>query len=310
MRWSCRRQGTTRIRGQNAGLLFEKLLTRMLDEGVAFMNMTFSHNASTIRFATFLAPHLFRTYEHIARYVGGKVGYPTDLTVGQSIKDFAAGRVDVGFLCGLPYVRLADSPASPVELLVAPVLQSERYSQKPVYFSDVIVRSDSPFCSFDDLGGCTWAYNQRTSHSGYNLVCASLLERGKTLHYFGRMIESGSHQRSFQLVLEGEVDATAIDSHVLDVALLQNEELGLRLRVVAVLGPTSIPPVVVAKSLDNDLKCRIREAMLTMHNDPDGARGLHEGRIDHFVAVRDGDYDDIRSIFARVRNAMKAENNE
>jgi phosphonate transport system substrate-binding protein len=264
----------------------------------------FSHNASTIRFATFLAPHLYCTYEHIVHYVGERVGYPTELTVGQSIRDFAAGKVDAGFLCGLPYVRLADSPTSPVEPLVAPVLLGERYGQKPVYFSDVIVRSDSQFSSFDDLRGCTWAYNQRTSHSGYNLVCASLLERGKTLHYFGRMVESGSHQRSLELVLEGHADAAAIDSHVLDVALLQNKDLAPRLRVVAVLGPSSIPPVVVAKGLDNELKCRMREALLTMNEDADGARRLHEGRIDYFVAVKDSDYDDIRRIFARVQDAL------
>jgi phosphonate transport system substrate-binding protein len=264
------------------------------------MNMRFSHNASAIRFATFLAPHLYGTYEHIARYVEGKVGYPTELTVGQSTRDFAAGKIDAGFLCGLPYVRLADSPASPVEPLVAPVLLGERYGQKPVYFSDVIVRSDSSFNSFDDLCGCTWAYNQRTSHSGYNLVCASLLERGQTLHYFGRMVESGSHQRSLELVLEGQADAAAIDSHVLDVALLQNKDLAPRLRVVAVLGPSSIPPVVVAKGVNNELKCRMREVLLMMHDDADGARSLHEGRIDHFVAVRDSDYDDIRAIFART----------
>src|SRR5207248_8838622 len=101
------------------------------------------------------------------------------------------------------------------------------------------------------------------------------------LHYFGSMVESGSHQRSLELVLEGQADATAIDSHVLDVALSQDKDLALRLRVIAVLGPSSIPPVVVAKSLDNELKSRIREALLVMHNDPDGARGLHEGRIDH-----------------------------
>ncbi len=271
------------------------------------MTMGFLHSNSTIRFATFLAPHLYRTYEHIARYVGGKVGCPTDLTVGQSTRDFAAGKIDVGFLCGLPYVRLADLSASPVEPLAAPVLLGERYGHKPVYFSDVIVRSDSSFSSFDDLGGCTWAYNQRTSHSGYNVVCASLLERGKTLRYFGRMIESGSHQRSLEMVLEGEADAAAIDSHVLEVALLQNEDLASRLRVVEVLGPSSIPPVVVAKSLNNELKNWMREVLLTMHNDADGALVLHEGRIDHFVAMRDSDYDDIRAIFARAQAAMQDE---
>ena len=268
------------------------------------MYTTFSHKAPVIRFATFLAPQLYSTYEHIARYVGGKVGYPADLTVGRSFEDFGAGHVDVGFICGLPYVRLADGPASAVELLAAPVLQGERYRQRPVYFSDVIVRSDSPYTCFDDLGGCTWAYNEATSHSGYNLVCSSLLERGKTLHYFGTMVKSGSHSRSLQLVLEGRADAAAIDSHVLDVALAQNKELALQLRVVTMLGPSSIPPVVVARSLDPDLKCRMREALLTMHDDPDMARALHEGSIDHFVAVTDSDYNDIRGIYARTQAAL------
>src|SRR6185312_9013112 len=224
------------------------------------MQTTFTPSTPVIRFATFLAPQLYRTYEHIARYVGRKVGYPAGLTVGQSFADFGAGRVDVGFICGLPYVRMADAPACPVELLAAPVLMGERYQQKPVYFSDVIVRSDSPYTCFDDLSGCTWAYNEATSHSGYNLVCSSLLERGKTLHYFGTMVKSGSHSRSLQLVLEGRADATAIDSHVLEVALAKNKDLALQLRVVTMLGPSSIPPMVVARSLNLDLKCRMREA--------------------------------------------------
>jgi phosphonate transport system substrate-binding protein len=264
----------------------------------------FSHKAPVIRFATFLAPQLYRTYEHIARYVGGKVGYPADLTVGRSFEDFGAGRLDVGFICGLPYVRLADAPASAVELLAAPVLQGERYRQQPVYFSDVIVRSDSSYTCFEDLSGCTWAYNEASSHSGYNLVCSSLLEQGKTLHYFGTMVKSGSHSRSLQLVMEGQADATAIDSHVLDVVLEQNKDLALQLRVVTMLGPSSIPPVVVARSLDPDLKCRMREALLTIHDDPDMARVLHEGKIDHFVAVTDADYNDIRTIFARTQAAL------
>lgn len=268
------------------------------------MDRTFSHQALVIRFATFLAPQLYSTYEHIASYVGGKVSYPADLTVGRAFEDFGSGKVDVGFICGLPYVRLADASDNTVELLAAPVLQGERYRQKPVYFSDVIVRSDSPYTCFDDLSGCTWAYNEATSHSGYNLVCSSLLERGKTLQYFGTMVKSGSHSRSLQLVLEGRAHAAAIDSHVLDVMISRDKDLAQQLRVVAMLGPSSIPPMVVAKSLNSDLKCRMREALLTMHDDPGMARVLHEGRIDHFVAVTDAGYNDIRTIAARTQAAL------
>jgi phosphonate transport system substrate-binding protein len=261
-------------------------------------------NTPVIRFATFLSPNIYPTYEYITRYVGEKVSRPVILTIGQSFEEFAAGQVDVGFICGLPYIHLADSPNCPVELLAAPVLLGERYGQKPVYFSDVIVHRDSPYTSFDDLQGCVWAYNQRASHSGYNLVYYSLLEQGKFPdNFFGEMVESGSHRRSVQMVLEGQVDAAAIDSHMLDVLLIQHADIAAKLRIIDMLGPSSIPPVVAAKSLDRNLKSHIQEVLLTMHEDPDTACRLHEGMIDRFVLVTDDDYGDIRAMFARVQES-------
>ena len=75
-----------------------------------------------IRFATYLAPNIYETYAFIARYVGEKVGQPSTLIVGQSFNEFAEGKIDIGFMCGLPYARMAESPACPIGLLVAPVL--------------------------------------------------------------------------------------------------------------------------------------------------------------------------------------------
>lgn len=253
-----------------------------------------------IRFATFLSPLLYETYAYIARYVGERVGRQATLRVGQSFNEFAEGQVDVAFICGLPYVRMSGQDRCPVELLAAPVLQGERYQHKPVYFSDVIVRSDSPYTSFDDLGGCVWAYNERASHSGCNLVCYSLLEYGKSPDYFGKTVKSGSHLRSIEMVLEGEADATAIDSHLSDILRARDEELAARLRVVDVLGPSSIPPVVASKRLDDQLKCKMREALVTMHLDDCGASGLREALIERFVVVTDEDYGDIRRMLDRV----------
>jgi phosphonate transport system substrate-binding protein len=261
-----------------------------------------------IRFATYLAPNLYETYEYIARYVGEKVGHPTTLTVGQSFHEFAEGRVDVGFICGLPYVTMADSPSCPIELLAAPVLQGERYEHRPIYFSDVVVRKDSPYAFFDDLQACVWACNQRVSHSGWNLVCYSLLERGETPGYFGQVIETGSHLRSISLVLEGRADATAVDSHVLDVFLAKNRTVATELRIIDMLGPSSIPPMVINKTLDHSLKVRVQEVLLTMHEDPQAASALHAGSIDRFVRVSDEDYQDIRRMRASVELAHVIKN--
>ena len=84
--------------------------------------------------------------------------------------------------------------------------------------SDVIVRADSPFLSFADLRGAVWAYNEPRSHSGYNVVRYHLAAKGMPAAYFGRVVESGSHHNSLQMILQRSIDAAAIDSTVLEAA--------------------------------------------------------------------------------------------
>ena len=111
-----------------------------------------------LRFASYLAPSIFPVYAFIAEYVGRKLGCETELKIGSSFDQFQARTVDLGFICGLPYVELTRQTPSPVELLAAPVLSGERFQGQPIYFSDVIVKKDSPFHSFSDLRGCSWSF--------------------------------------------------------------------------------------------------------------------------------------------------------
>ncbi len=256
---------------------------------------------STLAVANFLSSILQETYGAIARAIGAAIGIPAQLSVGQSLEEFASGQAHVGFLCGLLYVRMAESPACPVEVVAAPVLAGERYRQQPIYYSDVVVRQASPYHSFDDLAGCAWAYNERVSHSGCNLVCYSLLERGKTPYYFGSTLKTGSHLNSLQAVIAGQADAAALDSHVLDALLRTDRSLASRIRTVAQLGPSSIPPVVVARSLDPLLKQQIQAVLVTMHQDPAVAQALQAGCIERFVPVTDQQYDDIRQMWRQVQ---------
>ena len=258
-----------------------------------------------VRLTTLLSPALYTTYEYIARYLGERLDLATSLHVGHELTEFARGEAEIGFLCGLLYVHLRRTSSCPVELLAAPVLLGTRYQDAPRYFSDVVVRRESSHASFDDLRGCCWAYNERASHSGYNLVYYSLLRRGLTLDYFHQTIKTGSHLQSLRAVLNGEADATALDSHLLDVLLQQQPELSNSLRVVATLGPSPMPPLVIAHSLHPDLKQRIRSTLLTMHRDPLAARELSKGQIKRFTSVSDEDYDPIRRMFDQVQNSVQ-----
>ena len=258
----------------------------------------------TINFANFLSPLLQGTYESILNYVVEHVGCTATLYTGQSLSEFNSGMADVGFICGLKYVRMKEWQDCPVELLAAPVLEGKHYYGLPIYYSSIIVRADHPYKSFDDLKGCVWAYNEYESHAGCNIVCSCLLERKKGPHYFGRVVRSGSHMNSLRMVLEGEVDAAAIDSHVFEFFLRRNPTLAEQLHVIDQLGPSTVPPVVVAKRLDKTLKERLRNTLITMHEDEYMADRLHEGLIERFVPITDKQYDDIRVMQKRSKGAI------
>jgi phosphonate transport system substrate-binding protein len=256
-----------------------------------------------MRFASFLAPNMYGVYEYVADYVGEKLGRQTALNVGRSFDEFAGGEADIGFLCGLPYVELARQPHPPVELLAAPVLTGERYGGRPIYFSDVIVRADSSFGSFSELRGSVWAFNDPDSHSGYNVTRHRLVSMGETDGFFGRVVEAGSHQRSIRMVCSGEIDAAAIDSHVLAVELRDRPALREQIKVIDTLGPAGIQPVVAASRLPDGLKAAVREALLAIDDDPAARAVLTSSFVERFVAVTDEDYEDVLAMLVAAEDA-------
>jgi phosphonate transport system substrate-binding protein len=191
----------------------------------------------------------------------------------------------------------------PVEPLAAAVLEGNRYRGRPIYFSDVVVRSDSPIKTFADLHHRSWSYNEPRSHSGYLVTLRHLLRLRETKGFFSRVVRAGWHQRSIRMVLDGGVDASAIDSQVLDVSMSEHPEQRERLRVIEVLGPSTIQPVVVRSNLPANLKAELRHLLLELHQDPRAQPALRHTLVDHFASVDDGDYDDIRNALRDVEAA-------
>ena len=264
--------------------------------------MTTAQGDRLLRFATFLAPNMLPVYRFLAERIGDRLGRPVELVVGSSFDQFEQGEADLGVICGLPYVRLADRHPPAVEPLAAPVLAGDRYGGRPVYYSDVIVRQDSPISCLEELRGRSWAYNEPASHSGHTVTLYSLVRMGARPGFFARVVQAGYHQRAIRLVDAGAVDAAAIDSQVLAVELRDHPDLE-GLRVVGSFGPSTIQPVVAAGRLPDQLKDEVRELLVELGDDPSARPALAHGFIDRFAAVDDGAYDDIRAMLATIRAA-------
>jgi phosphonate transport system substrate-binding protein len=264
--------------------------------------MTAHHEGAPLRFATFLAPNMLPVYRFLADRIADRLGRPVELVVGRSFDEFERGKADLGVICGLPYVWLAARRPPPVELLAAPVLAGDRYAGRPVYYSDVIVRRDSPISCLEELRGYSWAYNEPASQSGHTVTLYSLVRMGAEPGFFARVVEAGFHQRAIRLVAGGAVDAAAIDSQVLAIELRDHPQLA-GLRVVGSFGPSTIQPVVAASRLPEQLKDQVREFLVKLGDDPTARPVLDHGLIRRFSPVDDAAYDDIRAMLATVEAA-------
>lgn len=234
----------------------------------------------------------------IARHAGERLGIAVEFVDGVAWQErermLDAGEIHAGWICGLPYVLRADQPRMGVELLAAPVMAGARYAGRPVYYSDIVVRRDHPARSFRDLRGARWGYNEPGSHSGYEIVRYRLAQLGERSGYFGAAIETGAHQSTLRMIAEGTVDASAIDSTVLETEFRLRPELRRELRIVESWGPSPAPPWVVSRRLPAALRLRLRGIFVDLHRSVAGRAILRGARMMRFGRVADADYGPIR----------------
>ena len=259
--------------------------------------------ADRLRFGTYLAPSLLSVYEAVTEHVGRRLGVATELVVETSYESCENDENEVCFVCSLPYVVFERRGLDLAVPVAAPVLRDPRYEGRPIYFSDVIVHRDSSLGSFQDLRGRSWAYNEPLSHSGYGMTRYHLVTLGETDGFFGEVVEAGFHEEAIRMVARGDVDGSAIDSHVLAIELRENPELAERLRVVGSLGPSTIQPIAVSRRVPEGVREAIRQVLVTMHGDRVLRASLGAGLIERFVRVDASSYDDIRMMLDACERA-------
>ncbi|HSL00471.1 MAG TPA: PhnD/SsuA/transferrin family substrate-binding protein [Rubrobacteraceae bacterium] len=257
-----------------------------------------------LRFITYLSPslplELFEAVvDHVRRHVGCRASLRAETSVSGPRRGagdpFSRGEADVAFVCSPSYAWLRELEPPPAELLgVAPVFRDRRNGGRPLYFCEVIVRRDAPVRSFMDLKGGSWAYNDRCSLSGYHGLLKKLTEMGTEQRFFGRLIRSGSHLKSLEMVAQGAVDAASIDSNVLALRLRARPELRRVLRVAETWGPFPVQPVIVRSALGTDLKKALREGFLTVDSNPRARRVLAEFGLERFDRVSRETYESER----------------
>jgi phosphonate transport system substrate-binding protein len=141
------------------------------------------------------------------------------------------------------------------------------------------------------------------SQSGYGITRYHLVSIGETSGFFSEVVEAGFHETAIRMVRDGEVDASAIDSQVLSVAMRDDPSLEHGVKIIDSLGPSTIQPIAVTRRFTPQLREAIRSALVDVHNDQAVRRHFDRCFIERITPIGPEDYDDIRQMLEACEGA-------
>ncbi len=231
-----------------------------------------------MRAVTYLSPGIpLALYATLCDRLAAVLGEPVTLASDPRFSGPAAdepnpltdGDVDLAFVCGPSYLRLADG----VQLVpAAPVSDDPRTDGRPQYFAEVIISAGRGEESLREFVGATFAFNDPASLSGCLAVLAHL--GAIAPRELAETRCSGSSEASLALIERGDADVCSVDSNVWRRLTAERPALRREFRVLQSLGPFPIQPVVVSPALDAERLARVTETLLSLGPNELGPFGL------------------------------------
>lgn len=205
------------------------------------------------------------------------------------VEGLGSDQVDFGFIPPFAYV-LANKENDAEVILTAINDKGEAN-----YKSQFLVREDSDIKDFEDIKGKRVAFVDPSSTSGYIFPAAHLKMLGIDLDKDIQSMDSGGHDKSLQLLLNGDVDVIATFSTVVD---RYKDEFPDAKEKTRVLGYTEDIPnisVTVNGKMDKTMSDKIKAALLKIVDTEEGSAMLKDLFNMHgFKEAGDVDYDIIR----------------
>lgn len=142
--------------------------------------------------------------EVLTKAVGKKVEVFTATNYVGVIEAMGSSKVDFGIIPPFAYILANKESGAEV------ILKALNKNGKSFYRSEFLVRKDNNIKSFKDIKGKKVAFVDPSSSSGYLYPGAYLKKKGINLDEDIKVIYSGGHDKSIQLLLNGDVDLIAV----------------------------------------------------------------------------------------------------
>lgn len=197
------------------------------------------------------------------------------------------------FMCGLPYSLAAPQP----QLVVAPIPSPPAYGGRACYWSDIVVRADSPFRTLEQTFGHRLALTTPESQSGYAALLYTLMPYGGAKPLYKEIVEPRfTPMGALTAVIENKADVAPLDSYAFALIAKDAPELAKQVRVIESTEPTAIPALVASNALPT-----VSAAFLAAGDDPETRALMDQLLLRRFARPETPAYDDLRKRFLTMQ---------
>lgn len=151
-----------------------------------------------------------RKWDKFADYLGEqlktKIVLRPSVDYAGTVEAFRAKHVEIAVQGGAAYAQTWLATNGNIEPLAEPA----RNGDQTGYWSTILVKSDSPYRSIDDLKGRSIVFPDPNSTSGFEIPTYYLRKEGKNYEkFFSRSGFAGNHEVAVMAVFNGTYDAVA-----------------------------------------------------------------------------------------------------
>jgi phosphonate transport system substrate-binding protein len=243
-------------------------------------------------------------FDSLLRIVEKITGYKiTNIKVtdyNAAVEAMRAGRADLAWYGAETYIKAADLAGA--EAFAAGIRKGDKDAS---YFTYFLVPADSPIKTLADVRGKVLALNEIGSTSGDLIPQFELRKVGlsvKTPGHFKQVFYSGSHDACMLATINRRADVCGVSSRNYDARIADRTIREDQVRIVHRSDPVPPPPLSYSKRLPVEVREKLKKAVLEAHKH--GSIGGYGGEVEHYVEVKDADYDTLRAVDHMVHESQ------
>jgi phosphonate transport system substrate-binding protein len=227
--------------------------------------------------------------EYLTRETGLAIHFTILSRYGNLVESFERDAMDGAFFGSFTGALAIE------QLGVVPLARPVNLDGESTYHGLIYTRKDSGIQDVADMRGKRFAFVEKATTAGYVYPLAYFQERGvdDIGSYFAEFFFAGSHDATIYAVLEGKADLGASKNSVFDWVSSRDPRIAEEIEVLAFSGKVPSNGLCVRADLDTEVKERLKQALLNLHETVEGREVLEKFNALRFIETAVDDYQPV-----------------